>query len=205
MKLRFRALPKAISILVCAAGAAHACPMPDAGDYDEATGPDALIMLAEVMSIEFHSNEVANCSKAVYKVLEIFEGPHFTKVESQACFVREADEAKVDDLPFESLEELSENRYESGFYSGALVMVSLTRQKEPGRLLPPIQSQSEYRPAITSCWGFPHFNFGLLTEEESSEFLIELREAAAERKAQHAKEAKEGNSLLLGNRTAGGQ
>ena len=205
MKLHMGLLPRVISILACAVGTAHACPMPEPGDYDEATGPDALMMLAEVMSIEFSSNEVANCSKAVYKVREIFEGPHFHKVESQACFVRGAGDAKVDDLSFESLEELSENRYKSGFFTGALVMVALTRQKTPGKLLPPIQSQSEYRPAMTSCWGFPHFNFGALTEEQSLEFLTELREAAAERKAEQAKEAREGPSLLFGAEVAGGQ
>lgn len=204
MKLRLSALLLAGSAMVCIAGTAQGCPMPEPGDYDEAIGADALMILADVVSMEFFSNEDANCSKAVYRVQETFVGPQYDVVESQACFVREADEVKIDDLAVESSEELSEARRNSGFYPGASVLVSLTRQTKPGKLLPSIQSQSEYRPALTSCWGFPHVNIGILTEEQRSDFIADIREAVDERTAVQAKELLD-DTLISDSNTAGDQ
>jgi len=192
MKVRLRSLLFSVLVAGCAVGVAQACPEPEPGEYDEATGPNALVILAEVLSIDFSSNEDANCSRAVYEVRETFLGPQFDVVESQACFVREVGDVKVRDLSFESSEELSKSRHESGFYPGALVLVSLTRQVEPGRLLPPIQSQSEYRPALTSCWGYPHVNIGILPQEQRSELISGLRESVTESKVEEENAGKSG-------------
>jgi hypothetical protein len=197
-KMRLSGFLITVSVLVCVSGTAQTCPMPETGDYVEGQDSDVLTMLAEVIDIDFYSNEVESCSGITYRVWENVAGPQFETVYSQACVEGRADREKVEGFAFDSLEDLSKNRRQAGYYPGALVYVALTRQKKSETLLQPNQSSSEYRLVANSCWDSPHLNIGIWPDERKAEFLSIIHTAAIEEQAKKAKWVLDGPSLLFG-------
>lgn len=174
MQIRFRVLILALISLSCLAATAQACSVPKPGEYDEPERDEVLAIIAHVVSHDLQITKESVCSKTTYDIQELLVGNHNGLLVSEVCYVNTEppqDESHVSS----QIEEMTEYNWAIGNYPGALVAALLTRQREPGSLVPTILSQTEFRPAITSCWFAHQVNIGVMPDEMRSMRLSQFR------------------------------
>ena len=150
---------------------AAACSPGDAA-YDELFSPNSLVILAEVKSHKLDILEQNACRLTEYKIQKIIFGSHPENIAVEYCGALGGN-ADIEDINGENAEENPETVQMIGNYIGAHVLVFLTNAK-PIRSVVKIEMVSEYRPAITSCWGVHQVNLDTMTAAEKAEYLEPL-------------------------------
>lgn len=179
MKLGCKFLSSAFVTWACAFGPALACPQPVSGEYDKPSLEDALGFVANVVAYELQITEESVCQKTTYDIQEVLIGEYEGLLTSEVCYANDEDfqgEKGVEG----QIEEMSGYDRMIGNYPGALVVGLLTRQTTPGSLVPKIVFQTQYRPAITSCWPVYQLDIGELPEEKRHSLISEYREELKE-------------------------
>lgn len=160
--------------LLSTPSSAWACPAPKPGEYDEPSRNEALGVIATVVSYDHQITRESICEKATYSIEKLLFGDLDGLLVSEVCYVN-SQEYQDDSGIADQIVEMSEYNFAVGNYPGALVAALFTRQKKPGSLVPTILSQSEYRPAITSCWFSHQVNIGAMPEEMRRKRLAEFK------------------------------
>ncbi|QFT33213.1 hypothetical protein FIV00_22165 [Labrenzia sp. THAF82] len=165
MKLGCKFLSSAFVTWACAFGPALACPQPVSGEYDKPSLEDALGFVANVVAYELQITEESVCQKTTYDIQEVLIGEYEGLLTSEVCYANDEDfqgEKGVEG----QIEEMSGYDRMIGNYPGALV--------------PKIVFQTQYRPAITSCWPVYQLDIGELPEEKRHSLISEYREELKE-------------------------
>ena len=156
---------------------AEACSPGDA-EYDEVFSPSSLVILAEVESYKFDIIENKVCYRTEYKIQKFIFGSHSDHIVVEHCTKPYGNHTDIEEIKGWVIEDNSETVQMFGNYIGANVLVYLTNAK-PIRSVVEIEMVSEYRPAITSCWGVHQVNLDSVTEADRAEYLEPLMLEAA--------------------------
>ncbi|MES0807945.1 hypothetical protein ABLO27_00580 [Roseibium sp. SCPC15] len=148
-------------------------------EYDDPFAPEALTIIAEVTEYDFAISERGACFRTGYAIREVLLGAHVGPLEVEVCYEFEADTRSFEAQSDEWRQSQAEFDQITGNFEGALVMALLTKGS-PTNAAPSMLPQSEYRPAITSCWGVFQFNLGDMTDEQRATYLAEIRSGIEE-------------------------
>ncbi|MES0879729.1 hypothetical protein [Roseibium sp. SCP14] len=165
---------------------AHAC-QPMGLEYDDPFAPEALAIIGKVTAFNFEISERGICVKTDYDIRENLTGAYNGPLEVEVCYQGEEDTRSFDEQMAEWTKNQAEMNRVTGNYEGAEVVAVLTKAT-PVSAVPPILSQTEYRPAITSCWFIHQVNLGEMSDEQKASYLAKIRTSIAERKIDQAED-----------------
>lgn len=143
---------------------AYACQPAPGVAYDDPTGPNALIVMAEVTGIEQRLENQSSCVSVSYSIKEILHGSHEGPLIVSIC------------IPGE---EIVLNKTASdpfGFSKGALVLAGVTETPSPKGIEFRTARDGGLRYLMPTCWGPMHVNLTQLGKSERDQLVETFRE-----------------------------